>query len=69
MSLMVAERNEELDVPAEMLIDFAEGTWTCSIHGKAMKLDSGQDCPACAVETRPPMPIALRLAAEVMLSG
>jgi hypothetical protein len=40
---------------AEMLIDFADGTWTCSEHKTVMRLDSGEDCPRCRVER--PMPL------------
>lgn len=67
MSLMLAERNETIE-PAEMLIDFIAGTWTCSIHGNVMKLDSGHNCADCEAEVHPPpLPAALLLAADNLI--
>lgn len=48
MPLMIAEvRDETL---AEGLIDLFSATWTCSEHGTVMAIETGADCPECAVD-------------------
>lgn len=31
----------------EAVIDLEAGTWTCSVHGTVMAIESGEDCADC----------------------
>ena len=54
MANLLMDQPTRADVFPEALIDFALGTWTCSVHRTVMKLDSGADCPECRAEDHPP---------------
>lgn len=54
MANLLVDRPIGLDEFPEALIDFITGTWTCSVHGTIMNLDSGADCPECRGDDHPP---------------